>query len=113
MYVDLEKGALTSCDGIGFKKLTVKSNTGKITFEGTDPDILFNEKNTAIRTQVNGKTVYNYEFNLTPRCVYVATKEMGYNRGSYTVTFETDSIGNVVKASDVSCRPGGFLSNFK
>jgi hypothetical protein len=104
IYIDIKKGAIVSCDGIGLNRITVENDSSEVTLEGTQSIIYFNKKNSVSRTTVYGDIVDNFVLKLKPNCIYHVTKYNGFDRGNLHLTFKTDSSGMIAKASDVDCK---------
>ena len=103
IYINLKQNAIISCDGTGFKRLTIETKYENIILEGTDQIIYFNKYNRFTNVSVNGTDTSDFVLKLKPCTNYILSKDNGYDRGPMTITFLTDNSGKVTKASQSQC----------
>ncbi|MBS1502604.1 MAG: hypothetical protein JST32_11115 [Bacteroidetes bacterium] len=103
IYIDIKKEAIVSCDGIGLKEVRIEDDSSRVVLEGTQPIIYFHRINPVAKTSIYGDAVYNFELKLKPHCSYKVIKPMGFDRGTITITFRTDSSGKIITASNTNC----------
>jgi len=102
IYIDIKKQAIISCNGTGLKEIRIENDSSEITLQSTKSIVYFNKINLVSRTSIYGDDVKDFELKLKPHCSYKVMERMGFDRGNFTITFRTDSLGKIVIASDTS-----------
>lgn len=103
IYIDIKKEAIVSCDGTGLKEIRIENDSSEVTLQGTQSIVYFNKRNPVLRTTIYGEDVKDFELKLKPRCSYKVIERIGFDRGNFTITFRTDSLGKIITASDTNC----------
>ncbi len=85
------------------KEIEIESDSVDITLKGTESIIYFNKKNTALKTSLYNRVVFDYLLKLKPNRIYRVTKYMGSDRGNLRITFKTDDSRKIISASDINC----------
>ncbi|SCW77782.1 hypothetical protein SAMN03159284_04095 [Mucilaginibacter sp. NFR10] len=105
-YIDVKKDAIVSCNGESLNEMSLEDDSSSVTLRSSESVIYFNKKNLGLAAQMdfNGEVINDFDLKLKPKCAYKLRKHMGYDRGAFSATFKTDSLGNIIMTSNANCR---------